>query len=128
MKRFGFVPPGHARIVPIRVIIAWLHKETGAWLSIQEMGPAMGIVWRSCDSWAATPHLIEVVCNSLSADENFETACRLAEFLLDEGPPDALMASALRSGEARAKKAADAANARWGRKRARPGENKEQKL
>ena len=100
----GFVPPGHARIVPIRVIAAWLHEESGAWLSIQAMGPAMGLVWRSCDSWAATPHLIYVVCNSLIARENYEAACRLAEVYLDEGPPPTLMASARRSAEARAAK------------------------
>lgn len=75
----------------------------------------------------ATPDLVHVVCDSLSADENFETACRLAGFYLSEGPPDALMASALRSGEARAKKAADAANARWGRRRAGSADNQDKK-
>ena len=116
-SKLGFVPPGHARIIPFRVICAWLHEETGAWLSTQCMGPAVAVVWRASDSYAATPHLISVVCETLNGDENFRIACELAKVFLSEGPPPELMASAKRSAEARIQKAKEAANARWGRQR-----------
>jgi hypothetical protein len=118
-KQNGFVPQGHARIIPIRVIHAWLHKETGTWLSIQSIGPAMAVVWRASDSWAATPYLVGEVCNSLDAGDNFNVACELAKFHLSEGPPVELVAGAKRSAEGREKKAREAANARWSQGRER---------
>ncbi|MGN6148119.1 MAG: hypothetical protein ACTHPD_06225 [Rhizomicrobium sp.] len=77
----------------------------------------MALVWRSSDAWGATPYLVDEVGGTLDADENFRTACELAEQYLSEGPPPELLASAKRSAEAREKKAKEAANARWGRVR-----------
>ena len=112
MNQYGFVPAGHAAIIPIRVVAAWPH-ETGAWLSIQAIGPAMALVWRSSDSWAATACLVEVVCDTLDRESNYKKAIALAEYLVNEGPPPQLLASAKRSAEVRSLKASNAANARW---------------
>jgi hypothetical protein len=119
MIQKGFVPPGHARIVPIRVLGAWHHKETGAWLSIQAIGPAMALVWRVCDSWGATPHLAHEICDSLDGKDNYDRACRVAELELNEGPPPDMLASAKRSALERQKKGEAAANARWNQRRRR---------
>lgn len=112
-----FVPPGHSRIIPFRVHEAWAH-DTGTWLSIQSCGPAMGIVWRTSDDYAATPMLADVVCESLDFMDNFKRASELAKFLFDEGPPQSLLESAKRSKEARSAKAQKAALAKHAKRRA----------
>lgn len=108
----GFIPQGHNKIMPIRVIHAWHHAETNCWLSIQAIGPAMALVWRASDDWAATPHLAEEICQTLDRDENLRSAYRVGEFLLGEGPPKGLIESAERSAEVRREKAAKGGRAK----------------
>ena len=108
----GYVPPGHNQIMPIKVITAWRHTETGCWLSAQAIGPAVALVWRSSDSWKATPYLADEICATLDLNDNLKAAYRLAHFFLDQGPPKELLESAERSAEVRSEKASKAGKAK----------------
>lgn len=109
---YQFIPQGHMRIMPFRVLAAWHHKESGAWLSIQSLGPAMAVVWRTSDDYAALPMLVYEVCDSLDRDDNFRRAKRVAEYMVEEGPPADLLENSRKSAEVRSEKARKAANAR----------------
>jgi general stress protein YciG len=118
LETYHFVPPGHLRIIPFRVLAAWQHAETKAWLSIQALGPAMALVWRPLDSYAATPVLVGEVCESLDRADNFRRALALAEFHLIEGPPKGLLESMQRSREFREERARKGGYATQAKRRA----------
>jgi hypothetical protein len=110
--RYGFVPPGHQAIMAIQVLHAWPHI-TGAWLSLQAIGRDVALIWRSCDSWKATAFKVFEVATYPTREENYAVAFKVGLFMVEEGPPAELLASAQRSAAARKEKASAAAQARW---------------
>lgn len=73
--------------------VIWsVEHESGCWLFIREVGPAMLIQWKTMPTYMARPVTVEAHCPTLDAQANLATAIVRCEELLKAGPSAAVLA------------------------------------